>query len=246
MAKDIRYPSATGVWEPGESLVFDLTIGSPADVWLYRNNSFGSSASILNGLQSDGVKGSSRTSVAVDAGIWPGASDFVPNPADGDSLHLVGDPGDPANWISGAPRSGNGQNWNVFGSLPGTFTMGRQRADGVNIVTFFNQRTDASGLSYNDIQGILDNVADFITNWPTDDVAQHSPAQPRVILQTSRKKLQCPTEPGRIYQLQQSNNLRQWTDLGVHQLGDGSPVQLDTEIGDIMRTDRQFFRVEVE
>ena len=107
MAKDIRYPSATGVWEPGESLVFDLTIDSPADVWLYRNSSFSSSASILNGLQSGGVKGSSRTSVAVDAGIWPSTGAFVPDPPDGDSLHLVGDPGDPANWISGAPTLGD-------------------------------------------------------------------------------------------------------------------------------------------
>lgn len=69
-------------------------------------------------------------------------------------------------WISGQPRTGNGQSWAFFGSLDGTWTMARQRADGVNIVALFNQRSDPSGLPYDAIQGMLDNAADSITNWP--------------------------------------------------------------------------------
>jgi CubicO group peptidase (beta-lactamase class C family) len=69
-------------------------------------------------------------------------------------------------WISGQPRSGNGQNWTFFGALDGTWTMARQRADGVNIVALFNQRSDPSGLAYDTIQSMLDAAADSITVWP--------------------------------------------------------------------------------
>jgi CubicO group peptidase (beta-lactamase class C family) len=69
-------------------------------------------------------------------------------------------------WISGQPRTGNGQNWAFFGALDGTWTMARQRADGVNIVALFNQRSDPSGLAYDSIQDILDDAADSITAWP--------------------------------------------------------------------------------
>ena len=53
-----------------------------------------------------------------------------------------------------------------FGSLPGTFTLMRQREDGVQIIALFNQRSDPSGLPYDDILKRLDEVADGIKTWP--------------------------------------------------------------------------------
>jgi CubicO group peptidase (beta-lactamase class C family) len=67
-------------------------------------------------------------------------------------------------WISGQPRSGNGLAYAFFGSLPGTYTLARQRADGVNVVVLFNQRTDPSGLAYDQILTAMDQAA-TLTNW---------------------------------------------------------------------------------
>lgn len=57
--------------------------------------------------------------------------------------------------------------WNAYfyGSLPGTSTMVRQLPDGSDIVTLFDQRTDPSGLSY-DQAPIFDPVDSAIT-WPS-------------------------------------------------------------------------------
>jgi CubicO group peptidase (beta-lactamase class C family) len=63
-------------------------------------------------------------------------------------------------WISGQPRSGGTGSFTFYGSLDGTFTLMRQRTDAVNIVALFNQRTDPSGLPYEDIKQILDGIAD--------------------------------------------------------------------------------------
>lgn len=67
-------------------------------------------------------------------------------------------------WISGQPRdkTSNGQNWIFFGSLPGTYTLGRQRSDGFNIVVFLNQRLDAKYNDYSNIRTLLDKVAESI------------------------------------------------------------------------------------
>ena len=73
-------------------------------------------------------------------------------------------------WINGVPRSGNGQSWVFFGSLDGTWTMARQRADGVNIVALFNQRSDPSGLKYDLIMNELDAAADSISSWPGEEL----------------------------------------------------------------------------
>jgi N-acyl-D-amino-acid deacylase len=54
-----------------------------------------------------------------------------------------------------------------FGSLPGTFTLLIQRADGVKIAALFNQRIDPSGRDYQAIRAHLDKAADSIQNWPT-------------------------------------------------------------------------------
>lgn len=79
-------------------------------------------------------------------------------------------------WMNGTPRSGNGQSWTFFGSLDGTWTMARQRSDGVNIVALFNQRSDPSGLKYDLIQGILDTAADGIAAWPGQEIPAVRPA----------------------------------------------------------------------
>lgn len=64
-------------------------------------------------------------------------------------------------WISGSPRLPGALGSYVFyGSLDGTFTMMRQRSDGINIVALFNQRTDPSGLAYTQIREALDDVSD--------------------------------------------------------------------------------------
>ena len=62
-------------------------------------------------------------------------------------------------WITGEPKTGWGQTLYFFGSLPGTYTLARQRSDGVNYVVLFNQRTDPSGLAYDEIRGDLDLAA---------------------------------------------------------------------------------------
>jgi CubicO group peptidase (beta-lactamase class C family) len=68
-----------------------------------------------------------------------------------------------AYWINGQPRlAGAAASYTFYGSLDGTFTMMRQRMDGTNIVVLFNQRTDASGLPYQQIQEVLDAVSDRV------------------------------------------------------------------------------------
>jgi CubicO group peptidase (beta-lactamase class C family) len=71
-----------------------------------------------------------------------------------------------AYWISGEPRKGGPGDAAAFGSLPGTFAMVRQRPDGTNIVALFNRRIAPAGKKPDDIQGILDKVADSIKKWP--------------------------------------------------------------------------------
>ncbi|NJN15723.1 MAG: beta-lactamase family protein [Oscillochloris sp.] len=78
-------------------------------------------------------------------------------------------------WISGQPRDGNGQSWAFFGSLDGTWTMARQRSDGINIVALFNQRSDPSGLDYAVIKDILDQAADGISTWPSSSSPTPAP-----------------------------------------------------------------------
>jgi hypothetical protein len=61
--------------------------------------------------------------------------------------------------------------------LPGTHTLIRQRADGVNIVALFNQRTDPSGANYEAIKDLLDGAANAVTTWPSATQA----AQPATV-----------------------------------------------------------------
>lgn len=56
------------------------------------------------------------------------------------------------------------------GSLPGTSTLLVRRRDGLNWCVLFNQRDDASGLSYADIDGLLHSAANSVARWPDHDL----------------------------------------------------------------------------
>jgi hypothetical protein len=90
-----------------------------------------------------------------------------------------------AYWMDGQPRTGDGQDWTFFGSLPGTHTLVRQRADGINIVALFNQRTDPSGANYEAIKDLLDSAANAVTTWPSAAQA----AQPVALAEIEQRAL---------------------------------------------------------
>ncbi|MFO0969480.1 MAG: serine hydrolase [Gemmataceae bacterium] len=71
-------------------------------------------------------------------------------------------------WIDGSPRKATdtGRAYTFFGSLPGTWTAAIQLSNAVNMVALFNQRTDASGLKYEDIRPMLTKTANGIKAWP--------------------------------------------------------------------------------
>lgn len=103
-------PAGT-VFEPGESKVFVLTglDSSDSDVWLYKDNNFGSASSIITGMKYGPQANIGRTGVAVSAGIWPSTSDFVPAPADTDlSLQpFTLDDVPTTQWFAGVPNLGS-------------------------------------------------------------------------------------------------------------------------------------------
>ncbi|MEV0588989.1 serine hydrolase domain-containing protein [Nonomuraea sp. NPDC050310] len=65
--------------------------------------------------------------------------------------------------------TGGRNTWHT-GSLQGTSTLLVRRYDGITYAALFNQRDDASGLSYNDIDGLLYRAANSVTSWPTGDL----------------------------------------------------------------------------
>lgn len=115
-------PAGT-VFEARESKVFNLSLNSnDSDVWLYRDSNFGSSNSILTGMKFGPQSSVGRTSVAVQAGIWPSTDAFVPTPSADQSLQLRGrDPTDPESWAAGEPRPGEffGVGFGVVQVTPG-------------------------------------------------------------------------------------------------------------------------------
>ncbi len=151
-----------------------------------------------------------------------------------------------AYWIDGSPRAGKGQDWTFFGSLPGTWTLARQRPDGVDLVAFFNQRTDSSGLGYDDIQLLLDGAAGAITSWPSQDVTQLVPSRPVLLLNLAARSLAFPTETGRIYQAQTTPDLRTWTNLGLPIAGSATPALLALDPSGNAPPPPRFFRLLVE
>lgn len=72
-----------------------------------------------------------------------------------------------------AVRDWGGGNRNTWhdGSLDGTYTLlVRRGSDKTNWCVLFNQRDDASGLSYADIDDLLHNAANAVTIWPDHDL----------------------------------------------------------------------------
>jgi len=69
--------------------------------------------------------------------------------------------------------SGNRNTWHN-GSLDGTYTLlVRRGSDMTNWAALFNQRDDASGLTYPDIDGLLQSAASAVTSWPDHDLFPH-------------------------------------------------------------------------
>jgi CubicO group peptidase (beta-lactamase class C family) len=62
--------------------------------------------------------------------------------------------------------TGGRNTWHT-GSLPGTYALLARRFDGVTYAALFNQRDDASGKSYSDIDPLLYRAANTVTSWPT-------------------------------------------------------------------------------
>ncbi len=134
-------------------------------------------------------------------------------------------------WIDGTPRRGDGQDWTFFGSLPGTWTLGRQRRDGVNIAAFFNQRADPSGLPYDEILRLLDDAANRIPRWPEAETGRTRPPRPGVALQQVPPALLVNPLAGRIYRLEQSRDTLAWVPAGPAVVGNGETLRFDLTPG---------------
>jgi len=65
--------------------------------------------------------------------------------------------------------AGGRNTWHT-GSLPGTYAVLVRWRNGVSWVALFNQRDDLSGLSYADIDSLMDQAAGSIVRWPGDDL----------------------------------------------------------------------------
>ncbi|TYB62988.1 serine hydrolase, partial [Microbispora tritici] len=64
------------------------------------------------------------------------------------------------------PVTGGRNTWHT-GSLAGTSTLMVRRYDGLSWVVLFDQRDDASGLNYGDIDALLHTAANSVKSWPT-------------------------------------------------------------------------------
>jgi CubicO group peptidase (beta-lactamase class C family) len=71
-----------------------------------------------------------------------------------------------AYWLDGHPRKNNDSQWTFYGGMAGTFTMARQRPDGIHISVLFNQRFTPEGLKNEAIKDLLDKAIDSIKKWP--------------------------------------------------------------------------------
>jgi CubicO group peptidase (beta-lactamase class C family) len=68
--------------------------------------------------------------------------------------------------IDGRPTDAKSPPEVHFGSLPGTFTVAARRPGGIAFAALFNQRSDASGRTYDAILESLSKVAAEIETWP--------------------------------------------------------------------------------
>lgn len=117
---------ATGTaWTAGEVRQFTVT-GLPdtlSDLWLYLDNQFTQSASIIHGLKYGGSTAAGNEAVAVAAFIWPSALHFCPAPAVGQTLAFDGAGFTPQDWFIDATPSLGAFPDNAFGSpVSTTFT----------------------------------------------------------------------------------------------------------------------------
>ncbi|MFQ3592633.1 MAG: serine hydrolase [Gemmataceae bacterium] len=72
-----------------------------------------------------------------------------------------------AYWLDGTPRKeNNGASWTFFGGMAGSFTMARQRPDGIHIAALFNQRVGPEEPKAESIEKRLDAAIERITKWP--------------------------------------------------------------------------------
>lgn len=110
----------------------------------------------------------------------PEANAQVPMPDGGFALEAmdshggwIASAGDYARFLAayhndGRPARGHGRGWieEVFGRLPGTWTVAFRRPDGTVIVALCNQRSDDSGLPYEPLRESLDRAAGEVAEWP--------------------------------------------------------------------------------
>lgn len=109
-----RFNYSTGVpanttFDPGQSRLYTVSFQNrnSSDLWIYADRNFGSSNSLLNGLQWGTTTSIGRTGVAVNGGDWDSTTSAVANPALGQSILLVGpDPFSAANWTTGPSELG--------------------------------------------------------------------------------------------------------------------------------------------
>lgn len=85
------------------------------------------------------------------------------------SAYTPGDGYYACGWLVRDWRNGNRNTWHG-GSQPGTSSLLARRWDGLDWCVLFNQRDDASGLSYGAIDGLLHDAADAVTQWPDHDL----------------------------------------------------------------------------
>ncbi|MBP9892167.1 MAG: hypothetical protein KBG84_09705 [Planctomycetes bacterium] len=109
-------------WTAGEVKQFTVT-GLPdtlSDLWLFLDNQFTQSASIIHGLKYGGSTAAGNEAVAVAAFIWPSALHFCPAPSTGQSLSYDGAGFTPQDWFIDETPSFGAFPDNAFGSPVGT------------------------------------------------------------------------------------------------------------------------------
>lgn len=160
----------------------------------------------------------------------------------------------------------NGGGWTFNGSEPGTTTCSRRRPDGVNYALFFNQRTHCNDTSdppawHAEIHDLLNGMLDKITVWPSTDPAGIKVLPKLELTQSfelsfrgqpkSQFNFRLPSEAGRIYRVESSTDLKNWTPLGMDRLGrntftgDGGMLELQVSRPDLAPS-HEWYRVVVE
>lgn len=114
---------ATGTaWAAGEVKQFTVT-GLPdtlSDLWLFSDNQFTQSSSLIHGVKYGGAAAAGNESVAVAAGAWPSVSHYCPAPAAGQTLAYDGAGFAPQDWYIDATPSLGAFPDNASGSSSGT------------------------------------------------------------------------------------------------------------------------------